>query len=360
MADALWTNSVGGVPAYTANELRQAMALAVMYAGRNMGGRAGVRPGGNQLSVSLAGSTITVQPGVAYVDPGLSVPQGGYWVALPGAENPTGGPLAAADATNPRKDIVVLRVYDDDEDSSGLRLARSEYIAGVANPSPSAPAVPAGAMRLATIDVPASPGAPVVTVDCPYTVAAGGLLPVRTQAERDALNAVAYDGLGVWRRDLKRIQVWDAAAWRTCAVESTAVSVEAEQLTDGTTASATFTATLTGSTTPGLTFVAANSGKAFVNWFAQQTSDASNSVFSTFELRAGGVIGSGTVIVAASDDNALWTDPSDPNQNIVSGMVRKLVPGLTPGSTYNVRGMYRSGGGNANFRTMRISVEPTV
>ncbi|SCL15042.1 hypothetical protein [Micromonospora inyonensis] len=216
MADPLWINASAGLPAYSANELRQAMALVLAYGGRAMGARGGVRPGGTQLQVSLAGSTITVQPGVACVDPALTSPQGPYWVALPVAETP--GPLAAADATNPRKDIVILRVYDNDEDSSGLRLARSEYLVGVAAASPTEPAVPAGAIRLATIDVPASPGAPAVTDRRPFVVGSGGILPVRDQAERDAL--APYGGLHVWRMDLRRVEVYDSVGWRTIAAQT--------------------------------------------------------------------------------------------------------------------------------------------
>lgn len=205
--DPLFINATAGAPSYSANELRQGLALGVMYDGRNLGGRQGVRPGGNQLSVSLAGSTITVQPGLAYVDPALTAPQGGYWVALPAAENP--GPLQAADATNPRKDIVILRVYDNDEDSSGLRTARSEYIAGIAAPSPAEPAVPAGAMRLATIDVPASPGAAVVTNNFRFEVAPGGILPVR--AAGDVAAAVA--GRYRHRLDTGDLEVDTGSAW---------------------------------------------------------------------------------------------------------------------------------------------------
>ena len=209
MADPLWINASAGSPAYSAGELRQAMALALTYGGRAMGARGGVRPGGTQLQVTLAGSVITVRAGVACVDPGLTTPQGPYWVAVPADETP--GPLAGADATNPRKDIVILRVYDHDEDSSGLRTARSEYIPGIAGASPTEPAVPAGAIRLATIDVPASPGAAAVTDRRPFTVAPGGILPVRDQAERDALPA--YSGLHVWRLDLRREEHHDGTSW---------------------------------------------------------------------------------------------------------------------------------------------------
>ncbi|MEV0805725.1 hypothetical protein [Micromonospora sp. NPDC050200] len=204
MADPLWINASGGAPAYSANEMRQAMALALMYGGRTLGARQGVRPGGTQLQVSLAGSTITVQPGVACIDPGLTSPQGPYWVAIPVAETHT---LAAADATNPRKDIIQLRVYDHDEDLSGLRLARTEYKVGVAGPTPAEPGVDAGAFRLAMFDVPRSGGgAAAVTDRRPFTVASGGTLPVRSEAERDAL--AAHPGMRVFRLDVDREEVY--------------------------------------------------------------------------------------------------------------------------------------------------------
>lgn len=214
--DPLWINASAGAPAYSANELRQAMALPLMYGGRNVGARPGVRPGGTQLAVSIVGSTITVQPGLMCVDPGLSTPQGPYWVAISPAETHT---LTAAHVSNPRKDIIIGRVYDNDEDSSGSRLARTEYIAGTAAASPSEPAVPTGAFRIATIDVPASGGgSPVVTQNHAFTVASGGLVPVRTQAERDLLTTFAYDGLACWRQDRDWIEVYDSAAWRVQGV----------------------------------------------------------------------------------------------------------------------------------------------
>lgn len=211
--DPLWINASAGAPAYSANELRQAHVLPLQYNGRVFGGRAGVRPGGNALQTSIAGSTITVRAGVACVDPGLTTTQGSYWVALPADETHS---LTAA-AGQPRKDITVLRVYDHDEDSSGLRTARSEYIAGTPAGSPSEPAVPSGAMKLSTIDVPASGGgSPVVTMNFAWTVATGGILPVRNQAERDTLSP--YDGFAVYRQDRDWVEIYDGAALRVQGV----------------------------------------------------------------------------------------------------------------------------------------------
>jgi len=214
MADPGWINASGGTPAYTAAETRQLMALALQYNGRTLGARAGVRPGGNALNTELSGTTITVRAGVACVDPALTTAQGPYWVPLPADETHT---LTAAHATLPRKDITILRVYDHDEDSSGQRKAQSEYLTGTAAASPAEPAVPAGAFRLATIDVPASGGgSPTVTINHPFTAAAGGITVVRTQTERDAL--AGYDGTACYRRDRDWIEAYDGTAWRVHGV----------------------------------------------------------------------------------------------------------------------------------------------
>lgn len=212
MPDPLWINASAGAPAYSANELRGAMALAVQYNGRTLGARAGVRPGGNALQTSIAGSTITVRAGTACVDPALTTAQGPYWVCLPADETHT---LTAAHATLPRKDITVLRVYDHDEDSSTFRKAQSEYIVGTAAGSPAEPSVPSGSFKISTIDVPNSGGgSPSVTLNYPYTVASGGTLPVRNVTERTAITP--FDGMVIERQDRspRWLELYDGTAWR--------------------------------------------------------------------------------------------------------------------------------------------------
>lgn len=61
--------------------------------------------------------------------------------------------VAASDPTDPRKDIVILRVYDDTFDSSGNSFADLEVIQGTPAPSPSEPALPDSAIKLAVVDV---------------------------------------------------------------------------------------------------------------------------------------------------------------------------------------------------------------
>jgi len=213
MPDVSWINANAGAPAYSAAVLRRLDAMSYIYGGRVLGARHGVRPGGATTYVQVSGVNVTVQPHVGIIDPGLTTTQGPYTYCLEVVQTPTGGNLVPANATNPRKDIVVVRVYDNDEDSSGLRLVRTEYIPGTAASTPVEPAVPAGALRLATIDVPASGGgSPVVTVNAPYTVASGGVIPCRSKDERDALSP--YPGMLCYRRDRRWIEGHDGTAWR--------------------------------------------------------------------------------------------------------------------------------------------------
>jgi len=188
------------------------MAVLLTQAGVNdrFGARAGVHPAG-MPAVSLAGTTITVRDLKAVVYPGITTVSGPYLVGLPSETHE----LDPADATNPRVDIVVLRVYDDDEDSSGRREGVTEYIVGTAATSPVPPAPPPGAVLLASVLVPVSgSGDPVLTYEAPYTVASGGILPVRTDLELPAGSSGLYDGSPRWRQDTHVLEVYDGAgAW---------------------------------------------------------------------------------------------------------------------------------------------------
>jgi hypothetical protein len=64
--------------------------------------------------------------------------------------------VAASDASDDRIDRVIARVYDDDADSSGNSYMDIEVLTGTPAGSPTAPALPSGAISLATIEVDAS------------------------------------------------------------------------------------------------------------------------------------------------------------------------------------------------------------
>ncbi|MFL4904812.1 hypothetical protein ACJ6WF_16895 [Streptomyces sp. MMS24-I2-30] len=221
MADALpkWIDGLS----YTGLSLRRGDILTGMHDGTALGVRAGVRPGGGGLSVTLSGSTITVTAGVAMVQ--YQSGQGAYRACLASSTNAT---LTAAHATLSRIDLVYLRVWDNAVDGSGLNQADAVYLTGTPASSPVAPA-PGGTqiyIPLATITVPpAGGGSPTVsTAVTPFTVAPGGILPSPTapaaphtgQAYYASGNLMLFNGSS-WDTYLKAPGAWTAwtPAWST-------------------------------------------------------------------------------------------------------------------------------------------------
>ncbi|MFG1847771.1 hypothetical protein [Micromonospora carbonacea] len=216
-ADPLFINESGGSPEYNAAELRRALGVYASKAGTldRFGARSGVHPAGGP-ALTLSGTTLTVGHLQAVVYPAASTTQGPYLVQLP--QHTWSVPAAAA---QPRKDIVVLRVWDDDEDGSGDRKTDTQYLTGSAAPSPVEPSVPAGAFRLGTIDVPASGGGnPVLTYNAPWTVATGGILPVRTGV--DLPTTGIYEGTYADVADVNQLVRWSGSAWDVVAEVPTA------------------------------------------------------------------------------------------------------------------------------------------
>lgn len=92
----------------------------------------------------------------------------------------------------------------------------------------------------------------------------------------------------------------------------------------------------------GVAFVAPASGIVMIDWFAElRTSTAGNVAACTLEVRQGSSVGSGTVVVTASDSLPLVRND---NANDVCSAAWYPLTGLTPGNNYNVRLMFRSDG----------------
>lgn len=190
---------------YTGLSLRRGDILMGMNDGSALGVRAGARPGGGGLNVTLAGSTITVAAGVAMVQ--YQAGQGAYRACMASSTNLT---LTAAHATLPRIDLVYLRVWDNSVDASGLLQADPVYLAGTAAASPVAP-TPAGTqiyIPLATITVPQSGGGSpsVSTAVMPFMVAPGGILPSASAPPTPYIGQYYDSGSGLLR--------WNGTAWR--------------------------------------------------------------------------------------------------------------------------------------------------
>lgn len=117
---------------------------------------------------------------------------------------------------------------------------------------------------------------------------------------------------------------------------------------------------IAGSPQVGHTFVAPPSGAVMVNVSGYiACASAASQVILSFEMRAGGTVGSGTVFYAANPDRGLRIGRSASDE--LTATRRNRVFGLTPGSTYNVRTMHWMGtgtGGQVLFRN--ILVEPLL
>jgi hypothetical protein len=85
--------------------------------------------------------------------------------------------------------------------------------------------LPARSFLVGTITVPqVGGGSPTVVLNPARFVAAGGIQPVNSQAERDALDK--YDGLTVRRSDLagRPLQTWNGSVWLSGSTERIVVS----------------------------------------------------------------------------------------------------------------------------------------
>jgi hypothetical protein len=190
-------DAVAGAPSYTGRELRQAMsALAAgATAARPLGGLSGVRPGSGVVG-SATSTTWTVKPHAGQLDLQAAAEASVYHYAI---DADTTGSVTAADASNPRVDIVYLTLNDPAEgDGSSAPAVIPGYLAGTPAATPAAPAAPARSMVLFTIAVPkAGGGSPTVSMACLEVGGAGSPIGVRDFIQRDAAITAPYAGLEV-------------------------------------------------------------------------------------------------------------------------------------------------------------------
>ena len=195
----------------SALEFRRAMSGLLMHDTDPVSARPGVLSG---CGVTVAGLTATVGAGQVVITPQAGS-NGSYIAGL----TATALAITAQDATYARIDRVVARIYDDSIDGSGQNKAAVEIITGTPSATPAAPALPAGALELAQLQVPKVGSAIVVLDRRSWTVANGGTLWVpdlpALQAVtplRPGIKAVIGSGSGLAE------YVWDGTGWRLMAV----------------------------------------------------------------------------------------------------------------------------------------------
>lgn len=184
---------------YSGSDERLLHAALLQRAGSGaFAARTGRRPGGAAPTASGLTITVPADAGVIY-DASLG---GGPWLwALPSSKAVTLDERPGPGTS--RIDVIVGRINDVEGDR-GLKI---EIIKGQEAGAPSKPDLPARSCELLMATVPAS-GPITLVASTIRTVAAGGILPVATDTERDALPS-PHVGFGVYNEQRSRVEFWD-------------------------------------------------------------------------------------------------------------------------------------------------------
>jgi hypothetical protein len=336
-------NASGGTPSYASQSFRQALTALLSPGSGGLQVQAGVRPGGG-LAVSVAGSTITITAGAGVIQGGSSTTQGPYLFYSDASVTRT---LTAANATNPRVDVVYARVRDTDADASGARDGDVLYLAGTPAASPATPTPPDPSyIVLATISVPKSgSGSPAVsTATRAYTAAAGGVT-VGSVAPGAPYTGQLWDSGDGLRR-------WAGTEWRYLKYDP---QVSRQLLAPTSYPSTAVYVDFTAAQWPPLTFTVPPSGSVWISVGGAMQNQASSTSTIWMVWRASGGYTQGAV--AANGVSAAG--------NRVYATRRVLVTGLTPGASVTLTPQwYVSSVGTVGTQTFttdgQLSVEPVA
>lgn len=140
-------------------QLTAALAGAEVQTFANSVGKVDVGHGlvrSTHLAVTQNGTpnmSVNVAKGTALVNGTSSLAQAVYAVTNDATANLA---IATADATNPRRDLVVIQIRDNTEDASGSNDARLFVVTGTPAASPADPTIPPGALVIARVAVAAA------------------------------------------------------------------------------------------------------------------------------------------------------------------------------------------------------------
>ncbi|HLV58040.1 MAG TPA: hypothetical protein VKY81_04105 [Natronosporangium sp.] len=201
-----------------AQGLRQALG-GLLYKARpgtpnigRFGARWGVLQNTSQNEVDVSGLTVTVGDLNCVISTTGSTSRGSYLCAIPSVQHE----LAPADGTNPRIDLLIAEVLDDHADSSGdLIPGRTRVLTGTPASSPTAPTLPDGALELAQLTVPANSASATLSYTAPYTVAAGGIVPVRDVSGLPP--GVRREGMYADNAETDQLMRFSGSAWHPIA-----------------------------------------------------------------------------------------------------------------------------------------------
>ena len=136
------------------------------------------------------------------------------------------------------------------------------------------------------------------------------------------------------------------------------VTVAAFASGGGSTTSAPF---VTIATVVGVAFIAPASGKVLIHWRSGLDNTAADTKgVVSWEVRNGGTVGAGTVVVAAGANTVIGMLGTNEMEMGATSLISAGT--LTPGNTYNAQLMYarQAGTGTAAFARGEIVVQPVV
>lgn len=297
-------DAVASAPSYTGRVLRQTHSpmLAGATTARPFGGSSGVRPGTSVTTVTSTSTTWTAQTFAGVIDLEASALSGAYEFAF---NLVTSGSVTASNASNPRIDILSVRIDDPAEgDGTSVPAVTMVYTAGVAAGSPVAPATPARSFIIAQFNFTAGSGTtPSVTWVAPYTVAAGGVQPV---ASSTFYPASPYYGQIVFDAALGYPLFWNGSAWTKLVpagglvpIIPTSVAAGSGTATVGTNGVITITAVGTSLRANGVYLAAYD----YVEAVLDVTAAVANTITAQLSL-------SGTPVTTAYDTQSTYSDAS--------------------------------------------------
>lgn len=260
--------------------------------------------------------------------------------------------LGTADAVNPRIDRVDLQVLDGAlGDNGGVSLTRFLVTPGVAAGTPTIAAQPNNSISVLAVTLPANTTTITAGMITDLRTSTGLRDGVRYYLPGDSLSAAGFMA-GELRNTLAAttpgtIDMWNpsTSSWQRIVDLSGAVTVYTNfdlSHTLATTNSNTFTALLdTSGNSCGHSFIAPASGKVRITWGGNFfTSVIGSTVYIGTAVKTGATVGAGTLVSDVVDGECQGY--SDNNADV--GSRDRIVTGLTPGNTYNVRLSWRNTG----------------
>lgn len=196
-----------------------------------------------------------------------------------------------------------------------------------------------------------APDAGKLAKDLANTLAQRGVMRFSSASTRGATLTAPVEGMPSWLQDANRLDIYDGTAWRPVLVGGATVA-NAQQTTI-TTSSITF---VTVGDDCAVSWTAPSTGRVLIHTTARMINSSVNGTLLSPQTRTGSVIGSGTIVEDATDNNSA----SHYGNAFARLTATHLLTGLTPGAAYNTRLLMRCSVTDqvATFAFREVIVQP--